>query len=163
MSTTAQGSFDIEYLTKHGHLSVEDARNLHVKCSQENGMTDLAEIVASWNLRDPEAPWESGIVGVYVHQLTNLVYAFMADKVHEASKDGPKETPLMVLVGFNPRRAARGKGAARIEATWPDGEVEFLWMDKDDIIGNLLEHGSQQGLVDALHAYAQMMGNAPAA
>ena len=75
---------DLEYLTKHEHLKMEDAQSLHSIMMRHHGITDPDEIVADWNRRDPEAPWGSGKVGKYVRELTALCFDFMAAKIKEA-------------------------------------------------------------------------------
>lgn len=64
-----------------------------------------------------------------------------------------KETPLFTFLRFNARRAARGKEAAEVEATWPDGDTDTLWMSEQDIKNNAADHGWQDGLRSALAAY----------
>lgn len=59
----------------------------------------------------------------------------------------------VTLERFNPRRHARGSEAAEMKVTWPDGDVEFLWMSKKDIKANMKEWGCSDGLLDALNAY----------
>jgi hypothetical protein len=65
-----------------------------------------------------------------------------------------KEIPLFTLLRFNPRRAQRGAEAAEVEVTWPDGEIETLWMSKKDIRENAKEYGWQSGLRAALASYS---------
>lgn len=75
---------DLDYFKEHGHIKMEDAQSLHCLNMRHHGITDPDEIIADWNRRDPEAPWGSGIAGKYVGQLTELVCAFMRDKIREA-------------------------------------------------------------------------------
>jgi len=89
-------NFDLEYFGEHGHIKMSDAQNLHATLMRGHGITEPDEIVTDWNRRDPEAPWGSGIVGKYVRELTDLVCAFMADKIEEARKQqhsGQTEQP----------------------------------------------------------------------
>jgi hypothetical protein len=67
-----------------------------------------------------------------------------------------KEIPLFTLLRFNARRHARGAEAAEVEATWPDGETETLWMSKKDILSNIREFGHQAGLAQALEEYRKL-------
>lgn len=52
------------------------------------------------------------------------------------------------LIRFNPRRAARGVGAAEVEL---NGEV--LWMTRRDIDLNIRDWGELPGLLHAKDAY----------
>jgi hypothetical protein len=77
---------DLEYLVEHGHVKVEDAQGFHSLVMRRAGITDPDEIVAEWNCRDPRAPWGSGIVGVYVEHVTELVWDYMRDSIE--TKEG---------------------------------------------------------------------------
>lgn len=79
--------FDLDYLGEHGHISVSDAQRFHQVLIGQCGITDPDTVVADWDRRDPDAPWGSGKVGQYVHDLTEMVCAFMADKVAEAQAE----------------------------------------------------------------------------
>jgi len=61
--------------------------------------------------------------------------------------------PKFELFRFNPRRAERGAEAAQVKITWPDGDVELLWMSKRDIQENMVTFGVCDGLDAALKAY----------
>lgn len=68
--------------------------------------------------------------------------------------DSPPVTiPDFKLSRYNPRRAARGKEAAEVEVTYPDGESECLWMSIGDIRNNIHQWGESAGLTAALEAY----------
>ncbi len=54
---------------------------------------------------------------------------------------------------YNPRRAARGKEAAEVKITHPDGDIEYLWMSKKDINNNIKDFGVSDGLLECLTAY----------
>ena len=62
--------------------------------------------------------------------------------------------PLFTFLRFNARRAMRGAEAAELEITWPDGQMEVLWMSYNDIKNNMLKFGSQAGLEQAMKAYS---------
>lgn len=62
-------------------------------------------------------------------------------------------TPAFRFVEFNPRRAARGKEAARVEVTYGDGGTDLLWMSKEDILDNIKNFGGSTELQKALAAY----------
>ena len=72
-----------------------------------------------------------------------------------------KDVPLFSLLRFNPRRSQRGAGAAEVECTWADGEMETLWMSEKDIRKNIREFGEQAGLREALEAYTNAGSDAP--
>jgi hypothetical protein len=61
--------------------------------------------------------------------------------------------PKFELHRYNPRRKARGVEAAEMKVTWPDGEVEYLWMSEADIRANIKEFGPSAGLGRAVGAY----------
>lgn len=63
--------------------------------------------------------------------------------------------PKFELHRYAPRRAARGAEAAEVKVTWPEGDVEYLWMSRKDIRKNMKEWGACDGLLDALNAYRQ--------
>lgn len=42
-----------------------------------------------------------------------------------------------------------------MKLTWPDGDVEYLWMSERDIKENMNEWGACDGLLEALNAYRQ--------
>lgn len=56
------------------------------------------------------------------------------------------------FIEFNSRRAMRGAGAARVEATDDDGS-EWLWMSKRDITKNMTQFGRHPELIKAHEAY----------
>jgi hypothetical protein len=62
-------------------------------------------------------------------------------------------TPTFKFIEFNPRRAQRGKEAARVEVNYGDGMSEWLWMNADDIMENLETFGDSTELQKALAAY----------
>jgi len=57
-----------------------------------------------------------------------------------------------MFIEFNPRRAARGVGAARVEVT-EDGTKYLLWMNIREINLNLKLHGQHNELLKAREAY----------
>lgn len=63
--------------------------------------------------------------------------------------------PHFRFVEYNPRRAARGAEAARIEVTYGEGDVDFLWMTPLDIHRNLKRFGQSKGLEQALKVYEE--------
>lgn len=63
------------------------------------------------------------------------------------------EKPQFRFVEFNPRRAQRGKEAARVEVKYPWGDSEWLWMSASDIMENLESFGDNAELQKALAAY----------
>jgi len=70
--------------------------------------------------------------------------------------DTAEHLPTFRFVEFNPRRAQRGKEAARVEVNYPtDPECEpcLLWMSPDDIMNNLESFGDNAELQKALAAY----------
>ncbi|SDJ89448.1 hypothetical protein [Billgrantia gudaonensis] len=71
-----------------------------------------------------------------------------------AAESGPF-LPAFRFVEFNPRRARRGAEAARVEVTYDEGDVDFLWMSPSDIRKNIAEFGNQEGLKQALEAYGR--------
>lgn len=64
-----------------------------------------------------------------------------------------KETLLFTFLRFNARRQQRGAEAAEVEVTWPNGDIDILWMSQQDLHANANEHGWQDGLRCALAAY----------
>ena len=56
------------------------------------------------------------------------------------------------LIRFNPKRAARGVGAAEVAIHSDDLEC-VLWMTLRDIEANIKEFGEQPGLIAARHSY----------
>lgn len=68
----------------------------------------------------------------------------------ESSQD---DRPAFELYCYNPRRHARGKEAAQVMVTWPDGKKQLLWMSPRDIKDNIAEFGDCSGLRLALDAY----------
>lgn len=65
------------------------------------------------------------------------------------------EIPTFRFVEFNPRRARRGKEAARVEVRYSSGDTELLWMSPEDIMENLETFGDTPALQSALAAYQQ--------
>ncbi len=59
------------------------------------------------------------------------------------------------FIGFNPSRAMRGKGAARVEYSFADvpNDCGWLWMNRQDIKENMRLHGAHPELQKALDAY----------
>jgi hypothetical protein len=56
------------------------------------------------------------------------------------------------FIEYNPRRAMRGKEAARV-AVIDDGEEDWLWMSERDIARNIKEFGQHPELLKARLAY----------
>lgn len=65
------------------------------------------------------------------------------------------------FIEFNPRRAARGVEAARVEVLEGGVECGWLWMSAKDIRSNLAEFGESQELRKALAGYTQAEGQNP--
>ena len=63
------------------------------------------------------------------------------------------DRPKFELRRYNPKRRFRGREAAEVQVTWPDGDIELLWMSEGDIKKNIREWGTCEGLVSALEAY----------
>lgn len=63
------------------------------------------------------------------------------------------EQPTFRFVEFNPRRARRGKEAARVEVKYSWGDSEWLWMSAHDVMENLETFGDNAELQKALAAY----------
>jgi len=57
-----------------------------------------------------------------------------------------------MFIAFNPRRAARGVGAAKVAFSNENGE-QWLWMTKKDIELNISDHGQHPELLRAREAY----------
>lgn len=57
------------------------------------------------------------------------------------------------LERFNPRRAARGVGAAEVKVQEDGHDPIYLWMSKVDIRNNEKEFGPHPELTKALEAY----------
>jgi hypothetical protein len=62
-------------------------------------------------------------------------------------------TATFKFIEFNPRRAARGADAARVEVTYDGGESEWLWMSKRDIAKNMMAFGRCDELIKAHDSY----------
>jgi hypothetical protein len=76
------------------------------------------------------------------------------NQTQHAAESGPL-LPAFRFVEFNPRRASRGAEAARVEVTYDEGDVDFLWMSPTDIRRNMHQFGNQEGLKQALKAYGK--------
>lgn len=61
--------------------------------------------------------------------------------------------PTFSFYEFNPRRAARGAEAVRMEVFNPDGSIELLWMSELDVRRNMMAFGPCTELDKALAAY----------
>ena len=62
-------------------------------------------------------------------------------------------TPAFRFIEFNPRRAMRGKEAARVEVHYSGEEPEWLWMSANDIMENIETFGGSPELQKALATY----------
>lgn len=77
MSTDAAGDtgpddwLDLDYLYKHGRLSLADAKGLHRSLCQQAGMVDEAAIAEDWGSDDK------------VYEMTVLVLCYLDQKVEE--------------------------------------------------------------------------------
>jgi len=69
--------------------------------------------------------------------------------------------PTFTFVEFNPRRAARGAEAARVEVSYEDGASELLWMSKRDIARNMMAFGPSEDLQKAHDAYRAKAAASP--
>ncbi|MDO0945949.1 hypothetical protein [Chromohalobacter israelensis] len=73
---------------------------------------------------------------------------------HHVTDQGPF-LPSFRFVEYNPRRAARGAEAVRVEVDYGHGDIDFLWMSPQDIRKNMMAYGRQDGLIKSLEAYGQ--------
>lgn len=81
---------DLEEMERLGRLSQKDAQDLHALLCQMAGMTNEDEVVASWNVHSPLAPWncppEECKHSPYVKELTGWVLEFMRVKMQDKEK-----------------------------------------------------------------------------
>lgn len=80
---------DLEEMQRLGRLSQKDAQDLHALLCQMAGMTEEDEVVASWNVHSPLAPWNcppDECEGPYVQELTGWVLEFMRVKMQDKEK-----------------------------------------------------------------------------
>lgn len=80
----------------------------------------------------------------------------VAKATHESSAVGGNADdarPIFSVTRFNPRRAARGAAAVEVQVTWPDRVIDYVWMSKQDIKGNMAVWGECDGLNDAMSKY----------
>lgn len=68
----------------------------------------------------------------------------------------PETKPTFSLYEVNPRRAARGAEAVRMEVFNPGGSIELLWMSERDVRRNIMAFGPCAELDKALAAYQQL-------
>lgn len=61
--------------------------------------------------------------------------------------------PSFSFYEYNPRRAARGAEAVRMEVFNEDGSIELLWMSERDVRRNIMAFGPDAALDKALAAY----------
>ena len=62
------------------------------------------------------------------------------------------------FIEYNPRRNQRGAEAARV-AVIEDGDEQWLWMSKADIVKNMMTFGRHPELVKAHEAYGAQRSN----
>jgi hypothetical protein len=61
--------------------------------------------------------------------------------------------PTFRFYEHNPRRAARGAEAVRMEVIYMDGSSDLLWMSERDVRRNVMAYGRCAELDKALAAY----------